>query len=375
MNEKKTKRIGIVSYNIYYKYSNYGSVLQSYAMQEALKLYTCCTPIIIDYCPDIFLKCDPYNPLNVTEHVEQIYTQQHIDLKAIAENEQKVRKFIADRYCLSHGKYTSFTFNDSLLQEKIDGYLCGSDAIWSVEYFRDFDKAFYGCYPCMQDRTIAYAASFGETVFHENLRDKMLLRMKNFKAIGLRELTEFKSIAQHTKLHVERVLDPTLLLPAEKYKTIMSERIIKEPYLLIYSRQKDKNMYNFAKKIAEEQKIAIVNISLHEDADFDCNYKYNAGIEEFLSLIYYAEIVITNSLHGTIFSVVLQKEFWTFPRINGDRKIDDFLALLNLKYRKVDDMRKTTILQQSIDYQKVTILLEKYKEKSIRYLKYALEIL
>lgn len=76
----------------------------------------------------------------------------------------------------------------------------------------------------------------------------MLLRMKNFKAIGLRELTEFKSIAQHTKLHVERVLDPTLLLPAEKYKTIMSERIIKEPYLLIYSRQNDTNMCNFAKK-------------------------------------------------------------------------------------------------------------------------------
>ena len=59
MNEKKTKRIGIVSYNIHYKYSNYGSVLQSYAMQEVLKLYTCCTPIIIDYCPDIFLKCFP----------------------------------------------------------------------------------------------------------------------------------------------------------------------------------------------------------------------------------------------------------------------------------------------------------------------------
>ena len=71
MVDKKTKRIGIVSYNIHYKYSNYGSVLQSYALQEALKLYTECTPLVIDYCPDNFLECDPLNPLNITENIEQ----------------------------------------------------------------------------------------------------------------------------------------------------------------------------------------------------------------------------------------------------------------------------------------------------------------
>ena len=80
MVDKKTKRIGIVSYNIHYKYSNYGSVLQSYALQEALKLYTECTPLVIDYCPDNFLECDPLNPLNITENIEQAYDQQKIDL-------------------------------------------------------------------------------------------------------------------------------------------------------------------------------------------------------------------------------------------------------------------------------------------------------
>lgn len=248
MVDKKTKRIGIVSYNIHYKYSNYGSVLQSYALQEALKLYTECTPLVIDYCPDNFLECDPLNPLNITENIEQAYAQQHIDLKAIAENEQKIRHFIATRYHLSNGKYTSDTFSDSLQQENLNGYLCGSDAIWSIEYFKHFDKAFYGDYPCMQGRTFAYAASFGETVFDTELREQMLLRMKNFKAIGLRESTEFDVITKNTDVHVEQVLDPTLLLPAEKYQTIMSERIIAEPYLLVYSRRQDTKMYDLAKK-------------------------------------------------------------------------------------------------------------------------------
>lgn len=375
MVDKKTKQIGIVSYNIHYKYSNYGSVLQSYALQEALKLYTECTPLVIDYCPDNFLECDPLNPLNITEDIEQAYAQQHIDLKAIAENEEKIRHFIAARYHLSNGKYTSDTFNDSLQQENLNGYLCGSDAIWSIEYFKHFDKAFYGDHPCMQGRTVSYAASFGETVFDEKLREQMLLRMRNFKAIGLRESTEFDVITKNTDVHVEQVLDPTLLLPAEKYQAIMSERIIAEPYLLLYSRRQDTKMYDMAKKIAKEKGLTIVNISLHTDADFGCIYKYSAGVEEFLSLIHYAEIVITNSLHGSIFSVILRKQFFVFPRIHGDKKIDKFLTLLNLEDRKVVDAEQEIPWQQQIDYKSVMSLLENYREKSIHYLKYISELL
>lgn len=375
MVDKKIKRIGIVSYNIHYKYSNYGSILQSYALQETLKSYTDCTPLILDYCPDNFLECDPLNPLNMADHIEQAYAQQQIDLKTIAENEQKIRHFIAANYNLSNRQYTSDTFNDSLQQEELDGYLCGSDAIWSIEYFKHFDKAFYGDHPCMQGRTIAYAASFGETVFDDELRSQMLQRMKNFKAIGLRESTEFDVITKNTDVCVEQVLDPTLLLPAEKYQTIMSKRIIAEPYLLVYSRRQDSNMYDLAKKIAKEKELTIVNISLHTDADFDCNYQYCAGVEEFLSLIHYAEIVITNSLHGTIFSVLLQKNFLVFPRIHGDRKIDKFLTLLNLEDHKVVDTAQEIPWQQPIDYKSVMPLLENYREKSINYLKYALELL
>lgn len=107
----------------------------------------------------------------------------------------------------------------------------------------------------------------------------------------------------------------------------------------------------------------------------DCNYQYGAGVEEFLSLIHYAEIVITNSLHGTIFSVILQKHFLVFPRIHGDKKIDKFLTLLNLEDRKVVDTEQEIPWQQQIDYKSVMSLLENYREKSIHYLKYISELL
>lgn len=376
MCQKDLRKIGIVSYNMHYNYSNYGSALQTFALQEAIKLYIDkCVPVVLDYCPDAFKDSNPRNPLSIKKNIEDYYTKQNINIKAVAENEDKFRNFFNTKYNISKHKYNRNNFEDSLLLENLDGYICGSDAIWSIEYFKCFDDAYYGNYPCMRkNNTVAYAASFGETVFDNELRKQMLTRMKNFRKIGLRESTEMDVIKQNVNVDVERVLDPTMLLPIQLYKNIMSPRLICEPYLLIYSRRYNEKINLIAKQIAEKKKWKIVEIGLRESEEYQHEMMYSAGIEEFLSLIYHSEIVLTNSLHGTIFSIIMKKNFWVFPRVHGDKKIDELLYLFNLEKRKISEYDECMQYSDIIDYDKVHMIIEEKKKESINFLVDALSV-
>ncbi len=331
-------KVGIVSYNLHYNYSNYGSILQTYALQEAIKTSLNLEPVIIDYCPDLFRNSEPSNPLAIIKDKDSdLYRACEFLAEDIRENERKIRKFIREYYHYTSVTYYGENFNNTLNDENLSGYVCGSDAIWSYEYFKTFDDAFYGNHECMkQTYTVSYAASFGETIFTDDQRMIMLELMKNYKAIGIRESTELLNISNHVNVSVKRVLDPTLLLSVEDYKRIMSVRLIGTPYLLIYSRRYDENLYKMAEIISRERNLQIVEISLDIRHSMKHILMYSAGVEEFLSLIYNADYVITNSLHGTIFSILMNKNFYVFSRIHGDIKIDELLTLLGLSDRKIN---------------------------------------
>lgn len=366
-------RIGIVSYNMHYNYSNYGSILQTYALQQTLRDKTEIEPVVIDYCPESFRNSHPGNPLSsIQDRQSEFYKACKFLLKDIERNEMKIRRFLSERYHCSSKTYYKENFQKTLEEEKLLGYICGSDAIWSYEYFQTFDDAFYGNYSCMrQSYTIAYAASFGETIFSEDQRQMMLKRMKNFKAIGVRESTEITEIAKAVDVPVRRVLDPTFLLDLEEYKQLMAPREIPAPYLVVYSRRYDPKLYKTAETISRKCGLKIVEISLDIRNVKKNIHRYSAGIEEFLSLIYYSDYVVTNSLHGTIFSILMKKDFYVYPRTHGEIKIKELLELLNISERKLTEPIKESEIT-SIDYDLVHPILAEEISASIKFLHDAL---
>ena len=369
-------RVGIVSYNLHYNYSNYGSILQTYALQEYIKENTKIEPVIIDYCPDAFKNSNPQNPLSlIYDKTADFYRTCLYLLNDIKSNESEIRRFVLEHYKMSSVTYYKETFEESLNKERLFGYICGSDAIWSYEYFKLLDDAFYGNYDCMRNTyTISYAASFGETIFTDEQRVKMLERMKNFKAIGVRESTEIEAIKEAVHVPVKRVLDPTFLLDIEKYKKLMLSRVINEPYLLLYSRRYDDKLYETAECIARKYGLKIVEISLDiRNADKHI-LKYSAGVEEFLSLVYYSEYIITNSLHGMIFSIIFNKDFYVFPRIHGERKIKELLDLININDRLLYGIVKDDEIT-SIEYEPVNDILANEIDVSKKFLFDSLSII
>ena len=368
------KKYGIVSYNIHGNFTNYGSVLQSFAMQKAIERYfhKYAEAVVLDYWPKAIIGRDQLDPLKcITDASEEFKGMVKDSMPAIIENYNKIQKFIAEHYNLSRSAYDYRNFDRSKLDEQLDGYIVGSDAIWMTDFFGE-DDGFWGNFDSMKtSNTLAYAASFGESVMTGEKLDFLIDRIGNFKAIGLRENRHFDFIKEHTSVDVERVVDPTLLLHVEDYASITDERLIQEPYILMYSRKYNRSMDEYADKMAEKYGYKVVEISLQSRNKDRHIMFYQAGIEEFLSLIKYSENVITNSLHASIFSILFHRPISFFQRENAGNKVKELFEQYNLQdMRVIPDAEP--VIQRSQDYDMVDGLIESNRKRSLEFLKKAL---
>lgn len=371
------KRVGIVSYNIYGNFTNYGSALQTYALHHAIDRLSPETvqSVVVDYCPDILQDKDVLNPIrNMWDKDSEARRMCELSLPAIRINYEKFKRFYQEQYRLTAHKYTSANFNTSADQEQLDGYVCGSDTVFCIDEF-GFDDGFYANYPVMKDRgSVAYAASFGDSHFDEASYATLNERLQNFKAIGLREQGMVPYVQEHTEgIPVTKVLDPTLLLEAEDYAPIVAEPQSEEKYLLLYARRYNPKMQAFAEQMAAANGWKVIEISLRATHAERHRMFYEAGVEEFLSLVQHAEYVVTNSFHGMIFSVQFRRPFYIFSREQCDTKIVELLELFGLRDRLLVD--GTEPPAAAIDYEAVHRRIGAAREKSLEFLQKELALL
>ncbi|MCM1310668.1 MAG: polysaccharide pyruvyl transferase family protein [Bacteroides sp.] len=363
------KTVGIVSYNMYGNFTNYGSALQTWALQKAINSLNPnnINAKVVDYCPDILADKDVLSPIgNMWDTDSAAHERCRLSMPAIRENYAKFCNFYKTRYPLSGKKYTSANFNDSLAEENLDGYVCGSDTVFAVPEF-GFDEGFYASYQVMRGRSVAFAASFGDW---KNISDEEISelrsRLQNFNAIALRENDMLPLVGSLYNKPLYRVTDPTLLLTSEQYAEITVEPEVKEPYLLLYSRRHDPAMQEFAERKAADLGLRIIEISLNAKNAERHTMRYDAGVEEFLGLVKNAAMVVTNSFHGMIFAVQFRRPFYIFSRKLCDTKIEEMLALFGISDRLIN----TTDSPEAapIDYNRVHSNIERERAHSLEIL-------
>lgn len=368
----KQKKIGIISYNIYGNFTNYGSALQSWAMNKVIEGMGY-QSVLVDYCPEFHLDKNILNPMEKMwdqDPVSQKNTE--LTLPAIKANYYKFENFYSNRFNRTKTKYTAKNFCDSVAD--VDSYVCGSDTIFCLDESNGFDDGFFANYECMRNNSIAVAASFGDTKITEEQYILLDERIKNFKAIGLRETRMLDYVSSHTDCPVARTLDPTLLLSPNAYEEIMAERQLNEKYLLLYTRRYNSEMQQYAENLARKNGWKVVEISLRAtNADKGHIMRYDAGVEEFLSLVNNAEYVVTNSFHGLMFSVQFKKQFVIFSRETGDSKIQEALDLFGLRENLLTDYTDKQLHINSYDV--VHEKIDEARKKSLKFIEKALSLL
>lgn len=369
------KKFGTVSYNLYGNFTNYGSALQTWALHQAINKLgkKRWEAVLVDYCPDILADKDPLNPFkNMWDRDEESLRMCKLSMPAIRENYKKFNDFYHSRFKRTVRSYTSENFEEILQDEQLGGFVCGSDTIFCTDEF-GFDDGYYANYDCMKGHSVAYAASFGDSHFTDEMYLTLNNRLGNFLALGLRENLMLSYVKEHTVVPVQKVIDPTLLLASEDYDKLATKRLEEKPYLLLYTRRYNPIMEDYARKKAKENGWKIVEISLRAtNTEKGHRLFYDAGVEEFLSLVKYSEFVVTNSFHGMIFSVQYKRDFSVFSREQCDNKIMELLQLFGLTERMMISGEE---LVTPICYETVHDKIRVTRHDSLKFLENELELL
>ena len=370
MRGAEMKSVGIISYNIHCNFTNYGSALQSWALCKAIERLGY-KPVLMDYCPDVLRDANPLDPFKkMWDKDDESRRMCELTMPAIRENYEKFDRFYTERFNRSRRAYTSENFDECVEGEKLDGFVCGSDTIFCVDEF-GVDDGYYANYECMKGRSVSYAASFGDSHFTDETYSILDERLKNFKAIGIRESGMVSYVQRKVGVPVSQVIDPTMLLSLEDFDTLATAVNTDRPYLLLYARRYNPRMEAYAVDIASRRGLQIIEISLRAtNAKHGHEMRYDAGVEEFLGLVKNAAYVVTNSYHGMIVSAHYNIPAVVFSREQCDTKIDELLKILGVSH----DKSERGLIELPAGYLMRSGSVAAWRESSLGFLKKSLEV-
>lgn len=191
----------------------------------------------------------------------------------------------------------------------MDAYICGSDQIWNPTKIGDgFDPAYFNCFGGSHIKRIAYAASIGSSHIPEKYNQALCDNVSWLDHLSAREKSACDWITSITGRQCAHVLDPTFLISdySELYKP---ERIIKKPYVLVFSLQDSALFHEVLQTAKAAIGLPFVFVGRHYKL-----WKYRGKCRfctpgDWLNLYANAKAVITNSFHGTVFSLKFEKPF------------------------------------------------------------------
>lgn len=351
---------------------NFGSALQTYATQKIFERHDC-TPIVIDYrrkqdlLKNRIFMMDWGNQKSLSVYVKKIIYMFFRSI-SIIKKEMTIGRFIRRRINLSK-KFSSY---EQLSSEypKADIYVTGSDQTWNSKYNNGIDPAYFWGF-LRNERIIAYAASIGKTEFDDSESSITKKFLEKYDAISVREKSAKELLTKLGFSNTECILDPTLQLSKDEWKRIISKRLIKQRYvLLMILYNEDNNATEIARNIANRRGIKLVKVSwdLKKDKNVDILMTHRTP-EDFLSLIYYADFIVTNSYHGICFSINFEKQFLAIKRDEFNTRLESILETVGLFSRLVTIDNYLKVTDEVIEYEVVNERIEIERRKADAFLK------
>lgn len=249
------------------------------------------------------------------------------------------------------------------LSEEFDFFVCGSDQIWSP-FSTDVNETFFLTFAERKKR-ISYAVSLAAEYIPEEKKELYIRRLGNFDRISIREEKLADWIMENVGISPEIHLDPTLLLNVERWEKIAKKprAMCKKEYVLCYLLGKQDRIQHYIEKYGLER-LQIINL-------MDDEKYYYTKPDEFLYWIRKAKIVITDSYHGTIFSILFKTPFIVITRdgceIDMSSRFTTLLKMLGIKEQVIRN-KNGDLFFESMDYRDVEEKIREVKQHGIEYL-------
>lgn len=353
-------RVGIIT--LYNNNDNYGGLAQGMALQRFIEAngYDC---KIINYkrkSGELFASTRPLKSRlknAIPARIEKIFSN-----FVINDISQRKKAFIESRESIPH----TLEFDEDTIDDcsaEFDVFVTGSDQVWRPcvvqnPYVLTFVKG---------KKKISYASSISQTVLSEEYGNYMQRNLSSYDAISVREIQAKQYLEGLLNRKIEWVCDPVLLLDKEEWldKCRGIEIQCQKPYVFSYLLGNMMETRKCCNKIAKIKGLTQV-VFPHVEGRFrlaDINWGderiFSAGISQFLAFIRDADLIVTDSFHAVVFSVIFKKQFYVLPRKNrvedGDMssRLTSFLRSVSLENRLINDVKEIDNLPL-IDYSKLS---------------------
>jgi len=363
------KKVGIITLN---GYINYGNRLQNYALQEVLRDLGFSVETIIVDNSNLHTSNNLKKAFIFIKNILYKSKKMIIDRKSSQYKDKRIRKF--KDFSNDYISETTYTISNNKINkevEKFDYFVVGSDQVWNPYYNNRSPIYFLEFAP--KKKRIAYAPSFGIDTIPYEYSESYKRWIQQIEHISVREDAGAIIIKQLTGRDALVLVDPTLLLTKEKWINIskQAQNKPKIKYLLTYFLGGVPGQYKQqVQEIAKENNLEIVNLGDINDIE-----TYMADPSEFIDFINDCSIFCTDSFHGVVFSILLEKPFVVYERVGSASmysRITTLLDKFDLNTRKAEFVNSKDIFD--IDFSNIPEVLEKERNKSFAYLKHALGV-
>lgn len=354
-------KVGILTFH---RALNYGAVLQALGLVKTVEKLGVDANVIDYRCKTIE---DDYRNIKIEKgsFIKDVVNSA-LSYKTRKRKKNTFRAFCNNNLNLSSNAYYS---NEDLskLNDQYNTFITGSDQVWDNKC-ANFDEAYFLTFVNDSNKKNSYAASFAFGELPQGLEDEYKERLKNFNSISVREEKGKNIFSKLLNRDIHIDLDPTLLLDKEEWISYTEKNNESEKYILIYTVNQPRELFSYAEELSKSTgyKLIYINDSLNKKVNAE--YKRGVSPSEFLTLFANAEYVLTNSFHGTAFSIIYEKKF--IVEINSKKnKINyrskNLLSMLSLEDRILDG---TNDIKNSINYVDVKNKLDQERKLSIEYL-------
>lgn len=360
-------RVGIVTQPLR---NNYGGLLQNWALQHVLKRMGY-EPITLNY-----ENCIKLPPLyrQVLSHVKTIALWLNPNwrrpfTKFERFNRSAVSQKFIDKYINVTPPVKAYT-NKLVNEYRFDCIITGSDQVWRPRYNKGYVDKMFLSFVKGGLLKIAYAASFGVSDWEYSLEEEELCRkcVKKISAVSVRENSGIALCKKYFDVDAVHVLDPTLLLNRRDYEEL-TKGVPKETdaYMLAYILDQTNENRVQIERLGRSMDLPVKIVGADGEME--------TPVEKWVAMFRDAAFVVTNSFHGTVFSIIHRRPFVSLCHEGrGGERFTDLLGQVGLTDRLLTEIPEKIDEMCSIDWEKVEQMLESRRQFSVGWLKDSLNI-
>lgn len=384
-------RVGILT--LFHNNDNYGAVLQAYALNRVLRYQGHEVKTITydahhyGFISKVKFAFRFHNKIEIFRHV--IKLMKKFFFRASLRQNMNSKK--ADAFAIFKEKYIPHTkevYDDSNLttiNAIFDAFVCGSDMVWHLGC-ADISTAYWLKFAASSKKRVSYAASMSQKTIDSIQQKQIQETLPTFDAVSVRESSSVDLLNRclEKPMNIDWVLDPVFLLTAEDWQNTFLLKGFSCDYICVYllspSSKTVREINEYSRVIGKRVRLIPTDglNSANCPAEWDC--MMDEAPVHFINTLMGASVVITDSYHGFVFSLIFNREVFSVLRFSSssehdNSRIESLMKMLPVQSCVLSNnfSHKELLIAKPLDYKKINSVLALWRKNSLQFLRESLE--